>query len=70
MGVRVAELGEVPVLAGLGYGIGHMGARSAEEHHFIGTRMHHIEEGLYAHSSIALERKPKLHSRIYGNMHR
>jgi len=56
MGVRVAQLGEVPVLAGLGNGIGHVGAGRSKEHYFVGTRVHHIEEGLYAHGSIALEK--------------
>jgi len=57
MGVRVAQLGEVPVLAGLGNGIGHVGTGRSKEHYFIGTRVHHIEEGLHSHGSIALERK-------------
>lgn len=65
MCICIAELCQVPVLAGLGYGICDVRTGCAKEHHLVGPRVHHIEEGLYAHGSIALEIQIKKENKSY-----
>lgn len=54
---RPSYLGEMPVFGSFRYGIGDVCAGRPEEHEFVGSAVHHVEEGLDADRRVALKQK-------------
>lgn len=53
--MHVIDLGKVPVLGGLGDGVGDVGAGGAEQHDLVRTVVHHVEERLHSDRCITLQ---------------
>lgn len=53
--MHVIDLGKVPVLGGLGDGVGDVGAGGAEQHDLVRSVVHHVEERLHSDRCITLQ---------------